>query len=117
MSTNDWKSQLGVVYSTNPDFEYKKEESDNLSDHNTIAAEKQLLRISLDRRQRAGKKVTLVTDFRGSEEQLKELGKMLKSKCGVGGSVKENEIIIQGDFREKIQQILIENGYKKSRII
>lgn len=117
MSTNDWKSKLGVVYSTNPDFEYKKDDFDNQSDGNTTLAEKQLLRITLDKRQRAGKKVTLITDFKGSDEQLKELGKMLKTKCGVGGSVKDGEIIIQGDFREKIKQILIENGYKKSRVI
>lgn len=115
MSNNDWKSRLNVVYSTNPDFGYEDDELD--SESNGFPKAKQLIRIALDKRQRRGKQVTIVADFKGSEQELKELGKMLKTKCGVGGSVKDGEIIIQGDFREKIKQILNENGYIKSRII
>lgn len=113
MSNNDWKSRLGVVYSTNQDFEYQEEETPQAA---TLAPAKQNLRVTLDKRNRGGKKVTLVTDFKGSEEDLKVLGKILKGKCGVGGSAKDGEIIIQGDFREKIVQILQKEGYK-ARII
>lgn len=111
---SDWKSKLNMVYSTNPDYQYAEEPSVQ-----TAAPEnaRQQLRITLDRKMRNGKQVTLVADFVGSEAELKELGKLLKSKCGVGGSVKDNQILIQGDFREKVLQILLENGYKKSRII
>ena len=111
--SNDWKSGLNMVYSTNPDFEFAEDEQPV----DSVPKEKQLIRIALDKKQRRGKQVTIVADFRGSEQDLKELGKMLKTKCGVGGSVKDGEIIIQGDFREKIKQILHDNGYSKSRTI
>ncbi len=114
MSDNDWKSRLNMVYSTNPDYEFQ---TDDNQDKPTVEKHKQLLRIALDRRQRKGKQVTIVADFKGSEDDLKELGRMLKTKCGVGGSVKDGEIIIQGDFRQKINEILHENGYIKSRVI
>lgn len=114
MSDNDWKSRLNVVYSTNSDFSYESEDEEKVE---AFPKEKQMIRIALDKRQRRGKQVTIIADFKGSEIELKELGKMLKTKCGVGGSVKDREIIIQGDFREKIKQILNENGYTKSRII
>ncbi|MFI3322765.1 MAG: translation initiation factor [Rikenellaceae bacterium] len=113
MSDNDWKSRLGVVFSTNPDFDYnngKKQEEQ------TLPNEKQKLRIALDKRNRGGKKVTIVADFKGTEDDLKVLGKMLKGKCGVGGAVKDGEIIIQGDFRQKVCDILIAAGYK-ARVI
>lgn len=110
---NDWKSRLGTVYSTNPNFEYAKEEQPAAG---TLPPSKQKLRVALDKRNRGGKKVTLVADFVGSDDALKELGKILKTKCGVGGSAKDGEIIIQGDFREKIVEILIEMGYKARMI-
>jgi translation initiation factor 1 len=114
MKNNNWKERLNVVYSTSPDFQYEKEE---IEETDTLPKEKQALRIQLDKRNRGGKQVTLITDFVGKEEDLQDLGKWLKTKCGVGGSVKENEIIIQGDFRNKILQILQKEGYSKVRVI
>ena len=114
MKNNNWKDRLNVVYSTNPDFQYEKEE---IEESDTLPKEKQTLRVQLDKRNRGGKKVTLITDFVGKEEALQNLGKFLKTKCGVGGSVKDNEIIIQGDFRNKIVEILQKEGYLKTRII
>ena len=111
---NDWKKRLDIVYSTNPDYHYNKE-GEEISE--TLPKEKQLLRISLDKRNRNGKSVTLITGFSGNEEDLKELGKLLKTKCGVGGSAKDGEIIIQGDHREKELDILQKVGYIKSRRI
>ncbi len=93
----------GIVYSTNPHYEYENDQGDLTE---TLDPEKQNLVIRLDKKQRRGKQVTLVTGFVGNNDDLKELGKVLKSKCGAGGSVKDNEIIIQGEFREKIKQIL-----------
>lgn len=108
----DWKERLNVVYSTNSDFEYDNGEG---TESETLDPSKQKLRISLDKRQRNGKKVTLVTGFTGTEEDLKELGKTLKTKCGVGGSAKDGEILIQGDFREKVKELLIGLGYKNTK--
>lgn len=105
----DWKSRLGIVYSTNPDFKY--EEEDNLPQQETLPPGKQKLTVSIDRRKRAGKQVTLVSGFIGSDEDLSTLAKMLKQKCGVGGSAKEGEILIQGDFRDKVVDILKKEGY------
>ena len=106
MKNNDWKDRLGVMYSTNPDFQY-----------NTGDTEEEALRISLDKRNRGGKMVTLITGFRGTSEDLTALGKLLKVKCGVGGSAKDGEIIIQGDLRAKVLDILRKEGYSKSRTI
>lgn len=114
MKNNDWKERLGVMYSTNPDFQY---ETGNEAEENTLPKEKQLLRISLDKRNRGGKAVTLVTGFRGTADDLTELGKFLKVKCGVGGSAKEGEIIVQGDLRQKVLELLQKEGYVKSRVI
>lgn len=111
---NDWKKRLDIVYSTNPDYHYQKEDEETEA---TLPKEKQLLRVSLDKRNRKGKAVTLVTGFRGSEEDLQELGKLLKMRCGVGGSAKEGEIIVQGDHRTKVLDILQNEGYAKARII
>jgi translation initiation factor 1 len=111
---SDWKKRLDIVYSTNPDYHFQEEGEEN---RKTGPKEKQLLRISLDKRNRRGKAVTLITGFTGSDEELQELGKMLKMKCGVGGSAKEGEIIIQGDHRDKVLGILQKEGYAKSRII
>lgn len=112
MKNNDWKARLNVVYSTNPDFKYDEEEQEEVA---TLAAKQQKLRVELDKRNRGGKMVTLVTGFVGTEEDLKELGKTLKTKCGVGGAAKEGEIMIQGDFREKVATLLAEMGYGVKR--
>lgn len=109
MSTNDWKSRLGMVYSTNPDFEYSSSEDES---EESVAPSKQDLRVWLDRKQRGGKVATLVCGFRGSETELKELARTLKSKCGVGGAAKDGEIIIQGDHRDKVVELLLKAGYK-----
>ncbi len=105
----DWKERLGVVYSTNPDYGYEKEGTE---EPETLPASRQLLKVKLDKRNRKGKTVTLVSGFVGKEDDLKELGKMLKSKCGVGGSVKDGEILIQGDFSTKITGLLSDEGYR-----
>ncbi|MBS7377823.1 MAG: translation initiation factor [Paludibacteraceae bacterium] len=106
----DWKSKLSFAYSTNPNFNTEEEE-----EIITPEPKEQKLYIELDKRNRSGKSVTLITGFIGKEEDLKELAKKLKSKCGVGGSAKDGEIIIQGDFREKIDNLLTEMGYKTKR--
>lgn len=108
----DWKDRLGVVYSTNPDFNYSSEEEENV---NTLSAAQQKLLVCIDRRARAGKQVTLISGFVGTEDDLAALGKILKTKCGVGGSAKNGEILIQGDFRDKIVALLKEMGYSKTK--
>lgn len=110
---NDWKERLAVVYSTNPDFKYDTGEA---QEPETLLPAKQNLRIKLDKRHRNGKAVTLITGFVGTGEDLKQLARRLKSACGVGGSDKDGEILIQGDHREKVLAILIKEGYK-ARII
>ncbi|MCY1722204.1 translation initiation factor [Prolixibacteraceae bacterium Z1-6] len=109
---NDWKERLGMVYSTNPDFQYEK---DSEEEQGTLAPRQQNLRVLLDKKKRKGKAVTLVTGFIGSNEDLKDLGKLLKSKCGVGGTVKDGEILIQGDFCQRVMDILKTEGYKVKR--
>jgi translation initiation factor 1 len=111
---NDWKKRLDIVYSTNPDYHFNDDSDNNFE---TLAEGKQQLRISLDKRNRKGKSVTLITGFSGNEEDLITLGKLLKTKCGVGGSTKDGDIIIQGDHRNKVLDILQKEGYVKSRII
>ncbi len=113
MSKNDWKSRLNVVYSTNPDFSFEREEEDVVQ---TKANNKQNLRVQLDKKNRGGKIVTLVTGFVGTEEDLGTLGKMLKTKCGVGGTAKEGEIVVQGDHRQRVVEILQKEGYKVKSI-
>lgn len=109
----DWKDRLGVVYSTSSDFNYQHNENE---EEQTLPPSKQDLRIMLDKKQRKGKSVTLVIGFVGTQEALKELGKNLKSKCGVGGTVKEGQIIIQGDFRSRIIELLKIEGYKVKQV-
>lgn len=106
---NDKKGRINVVYSTNPDFNYEYEQE---VQEETLEPEKQNLRVILDSKQRKGKTVTLVQGFVGTEKDLKELAKLLKNKCGVGGSAKDGEIIIQGEIKEKVLAILQEHHYK-----
>lgn len=111
---NDWKERLNIVYSTNPDFDYQ---TDDAEEQETLPAEKQSLRIEPDKRHRNGKTATLITGFIGSDDDLKELAKLLKTKCGVGGSARDGEILIQGDLRQKVKEILTKEGYTHTRII
>lgn len=101
--------RIGVVYSTNPDFEYEEEEE---LEEETLPNNQQKLYVQLDKKQRAGKQVTLITGFIGKSEDLEQLGKELKNKCGVGGTVKDNEILLQGDFRQKVIDYLTQKDYK-----
>jgi len=103
------KKRVNVVYSTNPDYNFNYEEENS---EETLAPQAQDLRVMLDRKQRKGKSVTLVSGFIGEEDDLKDLAKMLKSKCGVGGTAKDGEILIQGDHRSKILELLKSAGYK-----
>lgn len=105
------KKKKNIVYSTNPDFEYDEEENAM----ETLPPEEQLLYVSIDRKKRKGKEVTLIEGFEGTDEDLKQLAKQLKSACGVGGTAKEGEMLIQGNFRDKIMQLLEEKGYKTKR--
>jgi len=109
---NDWKDRLGMVYSTDPDFQYDTGKDD---EQDTVPPHQQSLRVSLDRKKRKGKSVTLVTGFVGTNDDLKDLGKLLKSKCGVGGTTKDGEILVQGDFVNKIVEILKKENYKVKR--
>ena len=102
---------MDIVFSTNPNFAFDEE-----PEIETLAPEKQNLRVQLDKKKRAGKQVTLITGFVGRQEDLETLAKMLKTKCGVGGSAKDDEIIIQGDFREKVLEILLKTGYRAKKI-
>ena len=111
---NDWKNREGVIYSTNSDFTYAYTHTEEAE---TLPPAKQNLRIKMDNAGRAGKQVTLVTGFIGATADLESLTKLLKTKCGVGGSAKDNEIIVQGDHRQKVLDILQKEGYAKSRII
>jgi translation initiation factor 1 len=106
------KNRVNVVYSTNPDFNYEYNETDQFQ---TLPPQQQNLRVQLDRKQRAGKAVTLITGFKGKKGDCEALGKMIKTKCGVGGTVKDQEILIQGDFCDKVLQLLTTNGYKVKR--
>ena len=108
----DWKARLGVVYSTNPDFQY---ETTAESEAETLPPDRQRLIVAIDRRNRGGKQVTLVTGFVGKADDLKELGKALKTRCGVGGTAKDGEITIQGDLRDKVVALLVEMGYHAKR--
>jgi len=109
---NDWKKRLGVVYSTNPDFKF---ESGDQEEAQQLGPEQQRVYVSLDKKNRKGKKVTLVKGFQGSTEEVRSLAKELKTRCGVGGSVVENDILIQGDFRDRVVTLLQDRGFKVTR--
>ena len=113
MAQQDWKSRLGVVYSTNPDFQY--ETVQDAPQAETLPPGRQRLVVRIDRRQRAGKQVTLVEGFVGSQADLADLAKTLKTKCGVGGTAKDGEITIQGDLRDKVVSLLTGMGYNAKR--
>lgn len=102
----------GFVFSTNPDFRFEPDES---SEVETLPPARQALRVRLDTKQRAGKAVTLITGFSGTDTDLEELGKKLKNFCGTGGSVKDGEAIVQGDQRDKVLQWLLKNGYTAAK--
>jgi translation initiation factor 1 len=105
------KKNRSVVYSTNPDYNY----DDETEEFEVLENNQQKLKVLIDRKQRKGKSVTLVTGFIGAEDELKDLSKLLKSKCGVGGAAKNDEIIIQGEFKEKVFEILIKMGYSQTK--
>ena len=105
---NDWKSRLQVVYSTNPDYNYVTDEEPEVE---TLPKAQQKLRVQMEKNHRGGKVVTIVRGFIGTDDDLKALVKLLKTRCGVGGSAKDGEIIVQGDFKPKVVELLIKEGY------
>lgn len=112
MKNNDWKDRLNIVYSTNPDFNYESQEK---CEPDTLEPKQQKLRVSIEKKGRGGKTVTVINGFIGKEDDLKELGRLLKTKCGVGGSVKDGEILIQGEFKQRIIDLLKAEGYTQTR--
>ncbi|MBP3664880.1 MAG: translation initiation factor [Tyzzerella sp.] len=112
MKNNDWKDRLNIVYSTNPNFSYETIEEEA---NETLLKNQQKLRVSIEKKGRGGKTVTLVKGFVGTDNDLKALSKLLKTKCGVGGSVKDTEIIIQGDFKQRLVDLLKAEGYTQTK--
>ena len=110
---NDWKKRDGIVFSTADSFDYQVGGDESKE---TLPPTQQKLKVLLDKKSRAGKQVTLIEGFLGTEDDLKELGKLLKNKCGVGGSTKDGEILIQGDHRDKVVQVLIQAGYGAKKV-
>lgn len=112
MKNNDWKDRLNVVYSTNPDFAYDTAGEDETP---TLDKEKQNLRVSIEKKNRGGKTATVIKGFTGTEDDLKDLAKLLKTRCGVGGAAKDGEIIIQGELRDKVIDLLKKEGYTRTK--
>ena len=112
MKNNNWKDRLNIVYSTNPNFSYETIEEEA---NETLLKNQQKLRVSIEKKGRGGKTVTLVKGFVGTDNDLKALSKLLKTKCGVGGSVKDTEIIIQGDFKQRLIDLLKAEGYTQTK--
>ena len=112
MDKGDWKKRLGVVYSTNPDFEYVTQTREEAE---TLPPDRQRLTVRFERSGRSGKQVTLVQGFVGRAEALSALARTLKTRCGAGGSAKDGEIVMQGDLREKLVPLLSSLGYKAKR--
>lgn len=106
------KNIQGIVYSTASDFSYDYEQA---AEAETLPPQQQNLKVMIDRKNRGGKEATLVTGFVGTDTDLQALGKLLKSKCGVGGSAKDGEIIVQGNHADKVLQLLLQQGYKAKR--
>jgi len=112
MAKNKINSFSALVFSTDPNFKPEQDETPKIA---TIVPAQQLLKVRLETKHRAGKAVTLITGFAGTDDDIESLGKMLKTFCGTGGSVKDGEIIVQGDHRDKVMQWLIKNGYVKAK--
>jgi len=112
MSKKNKPDKSGFVFSTDPNFRFEEEAQEPLA---TLPAGQQKLRVKLETKHRAGKTVTLVNGFVGTDEDAEILGKQLKNQCGSGGSVKDGEIIVQGDHREKVLQYLLKNGYSQTK--
>lgn len=106
------KMPIGVVYSTDPNFQYRYEET---PEADTLEPARQDLRVMRDSKRRAGKTVTLITGFVGTAQDLEKLGKTLKTRCGIGGTAKDGEIVLQGDVRDKVCEILTKEGYRFKR--
>lgn len=113
MSKKD-KQRINVVYSTNPNFSFEEEDQDEIE---TLDKQQQQLKVFIDRKQRKGKSVTIVSGFIGNEDDLQDLSKTLKTKCGVGGNAKDGEILIQGELRDKVYDLLISLGFTKTKKI
>lgn len=109
---NDWKERLHVVYSTNPDFSYTLDTEEEVE---TLPKQQQKLRVQVEKHNRSGKTATIIRGFSGTDNDLKGLAKWLKTRCGVGGSAKDGEIIIQGELKEKIIELLKKDGYVQTR--
>lgn len=112
MKKNNWKERIGMVYSTNKDFNFEYGDTDDVE---TLPKTQQRLRVNIEKNGRGGKIVTLVKGFVGRDEDLKDLSKMLKVKCGVGGTAKDGEIVIQGDFKTRVIELLCADGYSNTK--
>ena len=112
MKNNDWKDRLGMVYSTNPNFQV---ETGDEEEAETLPKNQQRLRVRMEKNGRGGKTVTIVAGFVGTEADLKELGKWLKGRLGVGGSAKDGEVIVQGDFKQRVIDLLKADGYTQTK--
>ena len=112
MKKNDWKDRLGMVYSTNPDFQFV---TDDEPEAETLPKNQQRLRVRIEKNGRGGKTATIISGFIGSETDLKELGKWLKGRLGVGGSAKDDEVLVQGDFKQRVIDLLKADGYTQTK--